>query len=76
MTVEKQYSGDTPEAVDEEVERRWLSFLRRFEEVIWPTLYAGRGISKDVALLSWQLSYLQGETEAMVRLIERLEVDG
>ena len=69
----KRYRGDDPDPIGEAVEIAWLSFLRRFDEAVYPQLYANRGISKDAALVSWQLSFMQGELEKLSERVQHLE---
>lgn len=47
------------EPLHESAEVSWLTFLDRFDRVIWPVLFARRGYTKGEALIAWSISRLE-----------------
>jgi hypothetical protein len=57
--------ADSDEPLDEEIEISWLTFLRRFETQIYPSLFKSSGISMSDAMLLWELSNLRNEITSL-----------
>ncbi len=47
------------EALDEGIEELWITFLNRFDTVIYTTLFAPRGYTKGEALIAYRLEQLE-----------------
>lgn len=66
------FKGAKPEPLLEQTEVHWQNFMRRFDEVVYPQLFEPRGIDKNTALLSWQLSYHMDELLEIKQAIKEL----
>lgn len=60
------------EPLHESAEVSWLSFLDRFDSVMWPTLFAGRGYTKGEALIAWSISRLEETLEELKEEVREL----
>jgi len=58
------------EPLEEAVEESWLEFLNRFDNEIYPSLFAPRGLTKPEALILWELSNLRNELSDLRQAIE------
>lgn len=58
------------EPLDEEAEVSWLTYLNRFEQEIYPTLFAQRGYTKAEALLVWSLHGIESSIDTLAARIE------
>lgn len=61
------------EPLYESTEVNWRSYLDRFDTVIWPTLFRGRGIDKGSALIAWSLGLLQDDVSDIKKSLEHKE---
>ena len=61
------------EPLQEATEQAWLVYLNRFDEYIYPTLFAPRGFTRDTALIVWQLAQIEMSID---EVNERLEQGG
>ena len=57
--------------MDEETEVSHIEFLSEFEDEVWP-IYQRRGLTKDTALLAWQLNNIQN---TLLRIRDAVEED-
>lgn len=49
------------DSITEECEHSWNAYLKRFDTVIYPTLFEKRGYTKGEANIIWMLSRLCSE---------------
>ena len=53
------------EPLPEVVEEYWIAVFDQFDTVVYPTIFAPRGVDRATALLLWSLNRLQISLEAM-----------
>jgi hypothetical protein len=59
------------EPIHEHTEEVWIAYLNRFEEHIYPVLFAPRGYTRDTALIVWQLAQIEMSVDAVQEVLDR-----
>ncbi len=62
-------SEHSTDPMDEAVEVSWLSAIKRFDEVIYPTIFAPRGFDRSQALVAWEIAGMRAAVEEVVTLL-------
>lgn len=58
------------EPLPEVVEEYWIAVFDQFDTVVYPTIFAPRGVDRATALLLWSLNRLQISLETVEEMLD------